>query len=362
MRTRKKTGLWSNSFRLAMTIVGTTIGAGFASGREIWEFFTIYGAGSGQGVLLFAGLYALCCWVILRISWQKNPASYSELLFRLMSPVMAKVYDGLIMFYLFSLSVVMFAGSGAVFTDNGRPFHFGVLVIALVVFGVLIFQIRGLLVLNSWLIPLLVLLLAVIVLSYLSQQGSHVQLGTGLFEEGLQPRYSAWSSGIVYASFNLVPMVGVLCMASRESHHPRALAIGSLLSGLLLGILAWLFNRALLHLPVDAIAEREILLFELAKFFPFRIEPLVSLVLWLAIFTTALSSMYSLATRLNVILAWPYALILATLVILVIPFSYFGFATLVKILYPIYGMASLFFVGCLLLYPLRGNHNDLPSS
>jgi uncharacterized membrane protein YkvI len=362
-----RTGVLGNSFRLAMTIVGTTIGAGFASGREIWEFFTVYGAGSGQGILLFAGLYALCCWVILRISWQTKPASYSELLFRLMSPQMARVYDGLIMFYLFSLSAVMFAASGAVFADVRLPFHLGVMAIAVLVFSVLIFQIRGLLSLNSWLIPLLVLMLAAIAFFYLmggepgdSQGREQMEQLEQRFEARFQPYYGVWASSVVYTSFNLVPMIGVLCMAARESRHPRELAIGSLLSGLFLGGLAWLLNGALLNMPVDVAAEREILLFELAGYFPFRVEKLVFLSLWLAIYTTALSSIFSLATRLKVIVFWPHSLILAMLVIVIIPFSYFGFATLVKILYPIFGMASLFFVGCLLLSWIRGD-DSLPN-
>ena len=44
-----------------MTIVGTTIGAGFASGREIWEFFGSYGEESHWGIILSMVLFFLSC-------------------------------------------------------------------------------------------------------------------------------------------------------------------------------------------------------------------------------------------------------------------------------------------------------------
>lgn len=47
---------WSGIFQIAAVYVGTVVGAGFATGREIVEFFTRYGIYGFIGILI-ARLY-----------------------------------------------------------------------------------------------------------------------------------------------------------------------------------------------------------------------------------------------------------------------------------------------------------------
>jgi uncharacterized membrane protein YkvI len=62
----KVTKMWGNGLKWMFLIVGTVIGAGYASGRELWEFF---GAESGLAIVLFAILFTISCAVILTIAW-----------------------------------------------------------------------------------------------------------------------------------------------------------------------------------------------------------------------------------------------------------------------------------------------------
>lgn len=41
-----------NIFKICFVIIGTIIGAGFASGKEIYTFFSIYGINGLWGILL----------------------------------------------------------------------------------------------------------------------------------------------------------------------------------------------------------------------------------------------------------------------------------------------------------------------
>lgn len=370
---------WQDGFRLAMTIAGTTIGAGFASGREIWEFFTVYGEAALQGIAVFVGLFIVCCWFMLRISWEAGKSDYADVMAQFLPPRMVTVYDGLLLVYLFSLTVVMFAASGAVFQSHGFSFTLGVLLLAGAVFVGLLYNVQGLLTLNSWLTPLMAGILLCISLSFLVGKGFEQE---AFFHDQVQdqeqdpdlvagpvngllarvsgatwpPHYGVWASAIVYTAFNLLPLIGVLSASAQSFSRRRDLLLGAGLGGFLLGLLLFVANGALLLLPPSVGETEEILLFQLAKGFPLRLDGLVSFVLWLAVFTTALSGMYSLAVRVSAVTHAPYLLVLSLLMIAVIPCSYFGFASLVKIIYPIYGMASLFFVGCLLISPLRGNN------
>ena len=47
-------------------IIGTTIGAGYASGAELWQFF---GHESSLAIVLFSVFFSICCMVIMEISY-----------------------------------------------------------------------------------------------------------------------------------------------------------------------------------------------------------------------------------------------------------------------------------------------------
>ena len=53
---QQKTNL--NLLNVALMFVGAIMGAGFASGREIWQFFGVFGKQGRVGILLIAGAAA----------------------------------------------------------------------------------------------------------------------------------------------------------------------------------------------------------------------------------------------------------------------------------------------------------------
>ena len=57
--------MWKSGLKWMFLIMGTTIGAGYASGRELWQFF---GDQSGLAILIFTFMFSLCVYVIMKIS------------------------------------------------------------------------------------------------------------------------------------------------------------------------------------------------------------------------------------------------------------------------------------------------------
>ena len=119
--------------KICFTIVGTNIGAGFASGRELWEFFASYGPGSSLYVILSMALFTVCSMIILWIGWKEQTDHYHGILKQLMGHKMASFFDGLILLYLIASTLVMFAGSGATFKQWDMSSTLGVVVLAIAV-------------------------------------------------------------------------------------------------------------------------------------------------------------------------------------------------------------------------------------
>src|SRR5690625_1803839 len=78
-------------------IIGTTIGAGYASGREIWQFF---GHESGLAILLFAVFFTISCYVIMNISFEQKSTHYYPVLHDIIGKRLSRLYDLLIFLYL----------------------------------------------------------------------------------------------------------------------------------------------------------------------------------------------------------------------------------------------------------------------
>ncbi|MEW6065637.1 MAG: hypothetical protein AB1538_10810, partial [Bacillota bacterium] len=66
--------------RLVATYVGAVIGAGFASGQEILQFFILFGYQGLLGVLVATVLFAYLGAVVLYLSVKLRSGSYQELL------------------------------------------------------------------------------------------------------------------------------------------------------------------------------------------------------------------------------------------------------------------------------------------
>jgi uncharacterized membrane protein YkvI len=336
---------WWQSVKIGMTIVGTTIGAGFASGREIWEFFGSYGNHSGSSILLAMLLFCLASVVILSISWQKGTRHYSEVLAHILGPRVGQWFDQLVLLFLLTSTLVMVAGSGATFEQWSGSFMAGALVMAVAVMMILFFDIRGLMAMNTFIIPVMTSVLIWVCIEFLLGNPS-VPLTVSETTSALP----VWPSAITYAAFNIISLLAVLSTVGSQIRHPAEIWTAAILSAGCLGLVAYLYNYSLLKVT-HLISQYEIPLFALVKSYSKSWVFTISLVLWLAIYTTAASNVHGLVFRLSDHWNIPRWIIGAVILAVLTPLSQLGFQTLVQFLYPLSGVLNLFLLTMILLYP-----------
>lgn len=332
--------------KICFTIVGTNIGAGFASGRELWEFFASYGPASSLYVILSMALFAVCSMIILWIGWKERTDHYHGILKHLMGHKMASFFDGLILIYLIASTLVMFAGSGATFKQWNMPSTVGVIVLAVAVLLIMFRGVDGLMSLNYLLMPTLTVILLSVCLFFLIDSEPQT-LVVNTQDEWLP----VWPSAITYAALNVIPLMAVLSTLGKKINHPLEIGIAGVGSAICLGGVAILFNMSLLRIE-DLIPLYDMPLFALIDSYSSVWLVIISSILWLAIYTTAVSGMYGAVFRIAGWVTVPRWLIAFVIVMLMIPLAQFGFATLVKVIYPLYGVLNLFVLTMILLYPL----------
>lgn len=338
--------MWTNGLKWMFLIVGTMIGAGYASGRELWEFF---GVESGLAIILFTFLFIICCLIIMYLGYSKRSKHYMPILQILMGKRLSKVYDLMILIYLFTMTVIMLAGGGATLEVVHLPYWIGVIFISALVILLFFWGMKGMTSMNAVIIPILIVCLVGTLLAFQSLHDFPIRFS---FAD-----QSNWPAALTFTSLNILPLLAVLAAIGQEIKLKGEILIASIGSGLILGGTSYLYNESLLQVAGE-IMLYEIPLFAILEHYPYYMMMIMSVLLWLAIYTTAAAGVFGLIARLRAWIKGPTWFVAFILVVTMIPLTTFGFSTLVSILYPLYGILNLYLLAAILLYPIL-HHRSL---
>ncbi|WP_339230820.1 hypothetical protein NSQ77_10425 [Oceanobacillus sp. FSL K6-2867] len=321
-------------------IIGTTIGAGYASGAELWQFF---GHESSLAIVLFSLFFSICCMVIMEISYRLKSSHYLPVLEEIVGTRLTGVFDVMILLYLFTTTIVMIAGSGA----TGQAFNYsywwgiGIIVVALML--LFLKGVNGLLHVNQFILPIMLAgMLAVLIMFTIDQE-------LALFSHWHEQRN--WMAAFPFTALNILPLVAVLGAIGNKVQSRTEIIFACVGSGLILGVISFIYNNSLIQIA-EEILLYEIPLFAILKHYPIEILIFMSVMLWFAIFTTAAAGMLGIATRLQQYFQKPLFFIVMVTLIIMIPLTMFGFSTLIRVIYPLYGILNLYILTRLLLYPI----------
>jgi uncharacterized membrane protein YkvI len=336
------------SFKIAAVYAGGVIGAGFASGREILQFFIEHGERGLWGAFIACVLFIYLGAVIMALSVSLGTQNYLTLLKKILGLRLAKIIDILSLFMLPGGYAVMLAGSGAVFREHlGLPPLLGVLCTAGFSILVLLRGVRGFIAINAILVPLKIAAILMVCLGALLLQS----------KEGMEAVYNerqnnslafAWS-GVLYVSYNMIVPVAVLSSLGKSVRLAEGI-LGGVLGGIAIGLIIILVTASGLAF-YPAIAEYEIPLLYMASFLPGIFKSMLGVMIWIAILTTAVADVHGFASRLSIPGSKNYKLIGIVLVFCTLPLASLKFSLLVKILYPLFGYCGLILLAGLLFVP-----------
>ena len=87
-------------FQIAVVFIGTIVGAGLASGKEITTFFTSYGIKSFLGIIFCGIFYIIISSIISKISIMYKLNSYSEVINVISPNILGKITGIITTLYL----------------------------------------------------------------------------------------------------------------------------------------------------------------------------------------------------------------------------------------------------------------------
>ena len=325
---------------IAATFVGTVVGAGFASGREIYRFFSMQGSQGWAGVIISLLLLGVFGAKVFRIGLAIKPKSYKEFLNFTLGPALTRSADWMISLFLIILIGVMFAGSGAVFEELGLGYWTGIILSALLTALVLFKELPGLISANLIIVPLMF-------------GGASAVAVFAIQNRCVAPLpkcadFNWILAAIQFSSYNLVLAIPVLLSLCRKFPSAKELKLGGWLGSLLLGTMAGLIHWAIVsHLP--RLRHSPLPMVDLARLAGEWVYWVYALVLWGEMLTTLLANFYGVAQRLAAASGWQFRFWVLILIPTGILIGEIGFANLVSKFYPLFGYLSLILIGSLMV-------------
>ncbi|MGZ0085019.1 YkvI family membrane protein [Caldibacillus thermoamylovorans] len=331
---RKKTE-WAEAWQIAAVYVGTVIGAGFATGREIIEFFTRYGTAGTVGVAVSGALFTWGGARLMVMARRLGAASYDELNRYLFGKRLSPLVTFVMTCMVAGVTAVMIAGAGAVFEEQlGWPRQAGIALTLGAALAVMLLDRKGLFGVNVFVVPMMVLF-SVTILLKMATAGHLCRPGATAADYSLKAMMAPFS----YAAFNLAMAQAVLVPVAREAANERVVKRGAVLGGLLLTGLLLLNHTVLLSFPHHA--GDEIPMAQVVRTFFAVLYWFYVVVIYGEIFTSVIGGLFGLERQAR---AWwpgggkPLGVLLVLLFAAVSPFRY---GELLSMVYPLFGYISV---------------------
>lgn len=338
---------WGKAIQIAFTYVGTIVGAGFATGQEILQFFTRYGAAATAAIVL-AGL--LFVWLGVRtmlLAHSIRAASYEDLNKHLFGPRLGEWFGLFTLVMLFGITSVMMAGGGSVFDEHFPvSYQTGLLLTLVVAYVVVSKGLKAIMAVNTVVVPLMMLFVLLVVVSAIGTPNAD----RWLTASSDRPLLQIWTAPILYVSYNLATAQAVLVPLGASVDDRKAIVWGGALGGALVTAML-LAGHFALSSQMPGITQFEIPMSRLIERLGKGVQLLFVGVIFSEIFTTFTANVYGLTLQIRERTGWPDKPIIAAILLGAYFVGQFGFSTLVSTLYPLFGLLSLIWFARLMARP-----------
>lgn len=369
-----------NVLTISMVIIGSIIGAGFASGQEINSFFYKYGIIGILGIIISIFLISLIIYKVFLIIKKENINTYKnflEIIFEKNNKEIinkknkiknnkkiineknnlkinknkylniSNITNIIINIFLIISFFIMIAGVGAYFNQEyNMSAILGSSILAVICLIIFINNIEGLIKINNYLIPILIFFLIIIGIKNINNLNI-IEINHKKIINNFIPTIL---SGITYASYNIILLIPALITLKNKIKKNNIFLI-SFFSGIILFILALIIYFLLINIKININKIEMPAVYVVGKYFP-QFKKIYEFIILTSILTTAISEGISVLenTCKNKKNYTQFAIVLCITSVI---FSKIGFSNLINLLYPIFGILGFFQIFIILKHKIN---------
>lgn len=332
-----------NVGNIVFVIIGTLIGAGFASGQEIYTFFFCYGMEGLIGIFISSLIMGFVIYRTLNLIKQNNIKTYKDLLEIFIKPKQEEKFFNLknvinIVINLFILITffIMIAGFGAYFEQElGINRLVGSTLLAVICFIIFMTNVKGVVKASGMIVPILILFVGIV--GIINLKDIHfLELGNYLPKVN---DHKGILNAILYASYNSILFIPVLITLKNYLTDKKQIKKIAIITTGIMIFLSSLIFFLLVKVDVDISNLEMPAVYVVSNMFGF-LKVVYGFIILCSIFTTAISLGMSFLqnTSKN---KKSYPQIALIMCITSVAVSQIGFSNLINSLYPIFGYLGL---------------------
>lgn len=330
--------IMKNVLKVVFVIIGTLIGAGFASGQEVYLFFFSYGMKGLIGILISSIIIGVVIYSTFNILNKYKINTYKDFL-NILIPKNTKlkiIANFIINIFILITFFIMIAGFGAYFEQEiGINRLVGSLILAIITFIVFMTSIKGVVKVNELIVPILIGFIFII--GIISIKNIHI---LNLENYVIRTNYTNFAlSAVLYSSYNSILLIPVLITLNNYVKNKKQIFYISFISAIVIILLSVIIFLLLVRVDVDISKLEMPVVYVVSNMFKI-LRYIYGVIILGSIFTTAISLGVSFLqnTAKN---KKGYTQISIIMCITSVIISKFGFSNLVSLLYPIFGYLGL---------------------
>lgn len=332
-----------NIIRYGGTYIGAVIGAGYATGQEVLQFFVGYGYKGIIGVILAGLLFCVFGVLFMELGHKLQVSNHKPVLTYLCGNFVGKLFDLIIVFFLFGVYTIMIAGGGAALNQYfGINLFVGKTIITAAVLVTLLLGFSSALtalgITSQLIIGVTLTVSCIVIFSDFSGIRSANEVLKHIDVAQATPFW--WSSAVIYVSYCTIPTIPVLIAIGNTESNMDVIIKSGIFGGVALGAGILCLMLALLS-KLKHIYYLQIPFLEIAN----HIHPIIGIILVViilaAVYTTAVPMLYGISARYTKEGTHRFRLFTILLAIAAFILSIFPFNVLVGTVYPLMGYIGL---------------------
>ncbi|MDO5731330.1 YkvI family membrane protein [Corynebacterium sphenisci] len=348
---------------ISMSFIGLVVGAGFASGQEMMQYFVAFGLPGIWGAALAGAIMVVAGYATLQVASYLQAEEHMAVFSRISrGPWTSRILDLSVMATLFITGFVMLAGAGSNLNQQfGLPLIVGSLIMLALILGAGMLDVhvvnRVIGAITPFIIVLLVFAGAWALLhnghtfAELHDQSTMIRAGFPGWMRAILPHWLVAS--LNYVGMNLMVGVSMAIVIGGTNLSPREAGIGGLLGGVGYGVLVLLVSSAL-YLNSPELMAADLPTMELVTAINPVLGVVMSLVVFGMIFNTGIGMFYALGKRLAAGRQDRFRVVFSSVVLAGFAISFVGFKQLIAVLYPLIGYFGILLVIVVIVGWLRG--------
>src|SRR5690606_12268184 len=332
--------------RISGAFVGVLVGAGFASGQEIMQFFTSFGLLGLLGAVIASGLFMFLAMALSTLGQKEGATSHKSVIHSICGRLLGPFVDLMVTFFMFAVAVVMLAGAGALLEQlAGIPQLWGSIAVTVLTVIIVCMNIRQVIGFIGSITPLL--LVTVLIVAAATVFGRDADVDTLQAAAVQQPQAAEnWLiAALLYVSYNIVAGAPFLVIMGGQAVDRKTALLGGVFGGLLLGLLMLMIAGGM-YSRVNGLGGIALPMLLLAG----QLSPILGVVMGVAIFgmilNTAVGVLYSLCVRIAPHDSPRFRWVTIAAGALAFLCSLFGFIQLVGTVYPVFGYLGFILMAC----------------